>query len=242
MSSSKSMGFPTSAKVQSNYADKVKQQAEGSNELHFLPVPGPQGPQGPKGDKGDKGDQGDPGTPGEKGPKGDKGKDGKDGKSYFPSYEQNVGWAKYYSIEPSEFSTGITKGVDGWVNIYLKGKGEKKLESFLPTRGTSLWNSHTRKVMTPGLEIGSQVEVIIDIELTTLASNTEAWFRLMSVDGNYEVISYVASLKYQHTYDMSISQKFFVENDDLGRLGMIPQIRTDNDCLLRVKSISVSVS
>jgi hypothetical protein len=239
------MGFPTSAKIQSNYADRVKQQSENPNELQFLPVPGPQGPQGPQGVKGDKGDQGEPGIPGETGLKGDKGKDGKngqDGKSYFPVYEQNSGWAKYFSIEPSDFSTGITKGNDGWVSIYLKGKGEKSIESFLPDKSTSLWNSHTRKIMTSGLEIGSKVEVIFDIEITTLVSNTEVWSRLISVDEKYENINYIASLKYQHTYELSASQKFFVENGDIKRVGVIPQIRTDNDCLLRVRSIAVSVS
>lgn len=242
MSTSKSMGFPSSAKVQSNYAEKVKQQSENPNELQFLPVPGPQGPEGPKGPKGDKGDKGDTGDAGPKGDKGKDGKNGKDGKSYFPTYEQHVGWAKYFSVDPAEFATGISKGKDGWISLYLKGKGERSIETFLPEKNTSLWNSNTRKIMTPTLQVGSQVEVVIDIELTTLSSNTEVWSRLISVDEKFDSVFFSAYLKYQHTYDFSIVQKVFIENEDIKRVGLIPQIRTDNDCLLRVKSIAVSVS
>jgi hypothetical protein len=242
MATSKSMGFPTSAKTQSNYADKVKQQSESGNENNFIPVSGPMGPQGPKGDKGNKGDTGPAGIAGEQGPKGDKGDPGNDGISYFPVYKQDVGWVKYSSIDPSEFYTGVTRGEDGWVSVYLKGKGENKVEDFLPSKTTSLWNSSTRKVMTTGVEVGSQVDVIIDIELTTLSSNTEVWSRLISIGADLEVVNFVASLKYQHTYEFSIRHKFFVETDDIRRVGMTPQIRTDNDCLLKIKSIYVSVS
>lgn len=242
MATSKNMEFPGSAKTNSNYADKVKQQAESTSQLNFLPVPGPVGPQGPKGEKGEKGDPGIPGKDGQDGIQGKRGEKGNDGKSYLPVYEQKVGWAKYSSINPSEFLTGITKGEDGWVSIYLKGRGEEKIEKFLPERTTPLWNSNTRKIMTTGVEVGSQIKIVMDIELTTLSSNTEVWSRIISMSGDPLNTLFISSLKYQHTYDISIVHSFFVEDEDMKRLGAVPQIRTDNDCQLRLKNIFISVS
>ena len=54
--------------------------------------------------------------------------------------------------------------------------------------------------------------------------------------------TYVGSLKYQFTYDLSMEHTIFLENKKMQTSGGIPQIRTDNDSTAVIKSIHISVS
>jgi hypothetical protein len=49
-------------------------------------------------------------------------------------------------------------------------------------------------------------------------------------------------LKYQYTYEMSVTQSVFIETESDKASGAIPQLRTDMDALARLKSIHISVS
>ena len=49
-------------------------------------------------------------------------------------------------------------------------------------------------------------------------------------------------LKYQYTYEMSVTQAVFIENESDKTSGAVPQLRTDMDALARLKSIHISVS
>ena len=56
------------------------------------------------------------------------------------------------------------------------------------------------------------------------------------------VVTFAGTLKYQFEYDMSVTQKFYVENDLIRLGGAVPQIRTDLNALIEMKSIDISVS
>jgi hypothetical protein len=245
MAVSKSMDFPGAKK--SSYAAQVEQSQSVSyqeNTLSFLPVPGPVGPQGPKGDKGEPGQQGTPGKDGEKGPKGDKGAsgtNGKDGLSSLSSAGQQAGWGAYYNKNQKQIKLGVSQGDDGWVNLIIDGKGNETNELFLPTNSVSLWNPNNYRLNFKSLKVGSQVFIKYNFELTTHSSNTEVWVRTIFPQANYEVSNFVASLKYQHTYDMSVSQHIFLEDESIINSLAIPQIRTDYDASMVVQSIYISV-
>lgn len=248
MAVSKSMDFPGAKK--SGYAAQVEQNQSinyQENTLSFLPVPGPVGPQGPKGDKGETGQPGPSGKDGEKGQKGEKGasglngKDGKDGLSSLSSAGQQAGWASYYNKNKKQIKLGVSQGDEGWVNLIVDGKGNETKETFLPNNSVSLWNPNNYRLNFKSLNVGSQVFVKYNFELTTYASNTELWVRTIFPDARYEVSNFVASLKYQHIYDMSVSQHIFLENEDMVQSLAIPQIRTDYDASMIVQSVYISV-
>lgn len=234
------MDFPPSKKT--NYAAQVKQSQEHStlDSISYVPVPGPSGPQGPQGLKGDKGEKGDKGDKGDQGPKGDKGKDGKDGETYLPVYGQKRGWAIYESKNPTEIKLGATRGEDGWVNVWVDS--DIVNEKYLPENGVSLYNKETRRINLKNLKLGTEVSIVYDFEITTLSSNTEVWVRSLFPDSERSAVSFAASLKYQYSYDLSVFQKISIQSEVDKATGLIPQMRTDYDSLVKLKSISISVS
>jgi hypothetical protein len=243
MAVSKSMDFPGAKK--SSYAAQVEQsQGAGyqENTLSFLPVPGPTGPQGPAGRDGKDGLPGQPGSEGpegKQGPKGEKGSNGKDGISSLSSSGQQAGWASYTSINSSNIRLGATQGIDGWVNINMNTS--ESFENFLPKGCVSLWNQHAKMLNFKGLEIGAQVFVTYNFELTTFSPNTEVWIRTFFPSNEQEVAQIIGSFKYQHTYNLSVTQQLFIENQKMWGNGAIPQIRTDYDASVVLNSVYVSV-
>lgn len=232
MATSPNIDFPTSG-----YASKVKASKE-IEEPQFFPVPGPQGPPGPPGPKGERGTPGES-IKGDKGDPGPAGKNGKDGKSYFPKYNQNSGWALYKNSRDISFPTGATRGKDGWVTIYLEDMAS--IEDFLPDGSVSLYSIETRKINTKGLQVGSQLSITYDLEITTFSSNTEVWTRSSFLSADNSFTNFSANLKYQHTYDLSVIHTLTVRSEMDRLAGIIPQVRTDLDSIVKLKSLYISV-
>ena len=241
MAVSKSMDFPGAKK--SSYAAQVEQSQSTftpDNTLSFLPVPGPVGPQGPAGRDGKDGERGLQGLEGPQGPKGERGASGKDGKSSLSSAGQQAGWASYFNKKESEIRLGITKGDEGWVNVFLSSNGDS-YEKYLPKEAVSFWNDNSRMLNFRGVNIGSQAFITYNFELTTYVTNTEVWIRTFFPNHDKEISQFVASLKYQHTYPISVTQQIFIEKERMWQSGAYPQIRTDYDASVVMKSIYVSV-
>jgi len=242
MAVSKSMDFPGAKK--SSYAAQVEQSQAFptvDNALSFLPVPGPVGPQGPAGRDGRNGEQGLQGPQGEPGPKGDRGPAGVNGQSSLSSSGQQAGWASYTNTIDKPTKLGISQGDDGWVTLILDTKDKSQNEKYLPEGCTSLWNSHQRALNFHGIKEGSQVSVTYNFELTTYSSNTEVWLRTYFATNDQEFVQFVGSLKYQNTYNLSVTQKIFIENHAMWGNGAVPQIRTDFDASVIFNSVYVSV-
>lgn len=239
MAMSKSVDFPSASK--NSYAAQVAQSkmAPEENSLTFLPVPGPVGPQGPAGRDGKDGLPGPQGSQGEVGPRGPKGPAGEDGKSSLSSSGQQAGWGSYFTQSPISIRLGAMQGTDGWVSLYITD-GDKD-ETFLPKDCVSLWNPHSRMLNFKGLKIGSQVFVTYNFELTTFTQNTEVWVRTFFPSHEKEIAQLIGSFKYQHTYNISVTQQIFIENQKMWGNGALPQLRTDFDASVILNSIYVSV-
>jgi hypothetical protein len=242
MAISKSMDFPNSQKI--SYAEQVQQNQNNNsveNTLSFLPVPGPQGPAGPQGVKGDAGPQGPAGKDGKDGKDGAKGPMGPAGKSYSPPYDQEVGWVSYGNQKDKNFFLGADKGDDGWVQVFIDGLGPKTNKLYLPKNSVELYNSELRKINLRQLALGAQVDITYNFSLTTFSNNTEVWARSFCVSPDLSPTSFVASLKYQYEYDLSTTHRVFIQNEQQRNNGIIPQIRTDLDAMVNMKSIVISV-
>lgn len=242
MAVSKSMDFPGAKK--SSYAAQVEQsQSTGlpDNTLSFLPVPGPVGPQGPAGRDGKDGKEGPEGPEGKQGPKGIQGPAGKDGLSSLSSSGQQSGWASYTNTIAKPIKLGISQGDDGWVTLLLDTKDKYQNETYIPKGCTSLWNSHQRALNFHGIKEGSQIFVTYNFELTTYTANTEVWLRTYFASKDQEFVQFVGSLKYQNTYNLSVTQNVFIEDQAMWGNGAVPQIRTDFDAAVILNSVYVSV-
>jgi hypothetical protein len=235
-----SMDFPAPSKKK--YSDNITEQLPGELLGNYIAVPGPQGPTGERGPKGDKGDRGEQGLQGPQGPQGYPGKNGKDGRSLLSPSEQNIGWACYDNKDKKTIRLGASKGEDGWVKFGVDTEGNNTNELFLPRESVGLWNPNTQRFNFKTLNIGSIITICYKIELTTYANNTEVWFRTFVDNSDNYPTTYVGSLKYQFDYDLTMEHTLFLENRSMQTAGGIPQIRTDNDASLTVKSIHISVS
>jgi hypothetical protein len=238
MSVSKNMDFPSSKK--SSYSQLTQQAQPVENSISYIPVPGPQGPKGDPGYAGVRGDRGERGEKGDAGPKGDAGKNGKDGKTYMPVYEQDAGWAKYGNSDTNQVRLGATRGQDGWVSFSVDRA--PSIEKYLPRDAVSLYGGDTKRLNLKGLKVGSRLDVTYTFEVETFSSNTELWCRTYFPGTERDVTTLMGVLKYQYTYEMSVTQSVFVETEADKTSGAIPQLRTDMDALARLKSIHISVS
>ena len=235
MAISKNMDSPYNKKT--NYANQVKESVEQTTA--YIAVPGPQGPQGLQGPKGESGLQGIQGPPG---PKGEKGKDGKDGISILSPSEQNLGWAYYENLNNAYQSTGIDAAEDEWVNLKIDLNHKKTNEYFLPKGHISLWNAQAKNLNFKNLNVGAIVKIVYNLEINTFVNNTEVWVRTLVSDESLSPTHFIGLLKYQYLYDLSCEQTVFVSSKILQGVGGSPQVRTDNPCEIRLKSLYVSVS
>lgn len=242
ISISKNMDFPVNKKT--GYAAQVQQAQMHPAEsgIAYLPVPGPQGPQGPKGQPGNPGKDGEPGKSGKAGEKGPQGIPGKDGKSYFPKYEQSAGWGSYEDLNGKTFKLGFSNGVDGWVSVFLEPKSINSYEKYLPEGNVGLYNPSSRKINLRHLNLGSQVQISYNFEVTTFHNNTEIWFRSIFPGSEESVTSFVANLKYQYTYELSATHSLVLKTEQDKSSGIIPQMRSDLDAVAKLKNIYVSIS
>lgn len=238
MSVSKSMGFPEGSKTSDGYASKVLQQSNESSQSNivYIPVPGAPGERGPTGNKGEIG------PPGPPGPKGDTGAKGKDGQSLVSVSGQQPGWASYHNKNIFAYSLGISRGDSGWVSLAVDCLGKYSNSQYLPALSTELYNKDAGMLTFRGLKIGSIVKVTYNVELETYVNNTELWMRSSFVGMDHSVVKFIGCFKYQHVYNFSIDQEFYIEDKALWSSGLIPQARTDFDASIKIKSIYVSVS
>lgn len=236
MALSKNIEFPSSAK--SGYASQVKKSQQpimAAPEVLAIP-----GPPGPKGEKGDRGEVGPRGPQGARGPKGDSGEPGKDGISIISKSGQQPGWGEYLESGTSSIRLGATRGSDGWVNLNFSNQSIIKNEKHLPDNITTLYNEESKKINLRGLNLGSVVTIIYSFHVDSQVANTEIWCKSQMSDK--EFVSFVANLKYPFSYELSASHTITIENDAQKLFGVVPQIRSDYDAILKLKSITILVS
>lgn len=235
------MDFPGTSK---KYSETVNQEYQLDQPLSYIAVPGAQGERGPKGDTGPMGPegiQGPKGDPGKPGKDGKNGKDGKSGESSLSPSGQRLGWALYKNLSNSATQLGATKGNDGWVRIRVDSEASSSEEQYLPENNVSLYNPSTQKINLRGLKLGSIITIRYDIEITTFSNNTEVWFRSIIEDIGFGPTTFAGNLKYQFPYDLSLEHTIFLENEKIKNAGIFSEILTDNECLMKVKNLYISV-
>lgn len=235
------MEFPGRSK---KYSDNLSQINKTESAPVYIAVPGPQGEKGPKGDTGDKGKdgrqgpKGDPGNPGKDGRNGLNGKPGIDG---ITKSGQKPGWAVYDNLNKKYIRTGATKGNDGWVQFSSDCLGPLTNENYLPENNVSLYNKLTQRINLKGLKVGSIITIRYDISLVTFSNNTEVWLRTFIPGHDKHPTIFIGNLKYQFDYDLSLEHTFFLENETMKKDGAFPEILTDADADLSVRSIYISI-
>ena len=249
MSISKKSEIPgMQSKPKYGYADAAAETVIETNnpsvpDIDYRILVGPPGPQGLTGRAGERGPKGDKGDTGEKGPKGERGPTGetiyvnKEGTETQPT---KSGWAYYENLNQKQIFLGLDKGDEGWVNLLNDSKGQT-IEKHLPIGKVSLWNTETQKLNFKKLDIGTKVEIVYNFEIETFDNNVEVWLRTYSLP-SLNVSQFVANLKYKYIYDFSISQTMYILNEKMKRANVVPQIRTDLDSAVRVKSFTVHIS
>ena len=112
----------------------------------------------------------------------------------------------------------------------------------MPDGSVSLYSSDIRKINTRGLKVGAQLTITYEIEVVTFGSNTEVWMRSRFHGIDDSTTTFCANLKYQHNYEMTVTHTMAIFSELHKTAGIIPQIRTDLDTAVKIKSIYISVN
>jgi hypothetical protein len=247
MAISKNMDAP-----KARYAEAIKstKSTELSN-TEYIAVPGiqgekgdigPQGPPGPQGEKGDRGIPGKDGKEGKEGPQGPRGEPGRGGgEGYDSPSGQYPGWAYYQNKNKKPLFLGPDRGDDGWVDILMDDDIDNNILKFLPSGSVSLWNSVTQRINFKQLKVGARVDIRYDIALTTDTNSTEAWIRTY-IPKVESPTGYIGMLKYKYPYEMSVHQTLYVDLTKIRSEGAIIQARADNESIIFLKGMYISVS
>ena len=227
-----------------NYLDAVKSSTPQELDTQYVAVPGIQGErgdQGPKGDLGPAGPVGPKGDQGKPGPQGERGEPGKGAEGYDSPSAQYPGWAYYKNGSDRLSILGPQRGDDGWVSINFIPNLELSNESYMMKNHKSLWLSDTSMFNFKALKLGARVDLRYDFTITTDSNYTELWFRTFNEKYHNSPTSYVANLKYQYSYDMSVFQTVYIDDQRIKGYGARPQARTDSESTLWLKGIYISV-
>jgi hypothetical protein len=229
-----------------NYLDAVKS-SDPQEIKEYLAVPGIQGERGepgPKGDKGDRGDlgpQGPKGDTGKTGPQGERGEPGKGAEGYDSVSGQYPGWAYYKNKSNRSTQLGPQRGDDGWVSINFNPEYEKSSNIYMPKGSNELWQTDMNMFNFKSLKLGAKVDIRYDFTISTESNYTELWFRTFNEKYENSPTSYVANLKYQYSYDMSIFQTLYIDSQRIKGYGARPQARTDMESQIVLNGIYISV-
>lgn len=119
--------------------------------------------------------------------------------------------------------------------------GDDTNEKYLPADSVALYNPVSRRINLKHLKIGSQISITYNFEITTFNANTEIWARSLFINSGLLNTSFVANLKYDYTYDFSVTHAMALslEIDKIG--GIVPQLRSDHTATAIIKSIFVSI-
>ena len=232
--------FPIVRKKPSPYEkeQKLPKDFSTADGPQYIAVPGPAGPQGPRGEKGPPGE----GKEGPEGPAGAKGTPGKDGATYLPVYGQKTGWARYGNKNLEQLALGSNRGKDGWVSFHIDTKGKETKEDFLPEKSVSLYNGSAKRINTKPLQIGTRLTITYDFDISTLAANTEIWLQSLFPTSGKAYTSFVAMLKYEYDYSLTVTQHVTVDTEGDRADGIVPRVRSDNNCIFIPRSITISIS
>jgi len=249
MSISQRVDIPGKANHNKSYAEAVESLQLSENPIpQYIPVAGPQGPQGPQGargaegPKGDKGEKGERGLKGDKGDSGENGRDGKDGKDAIPPSGQLPGWASYINKDTTCNIVGLSRGNDGWSQVVIDKRNILINKDFLPKTSVDLWNVETQRLNFKRLKVGAKVSVTYDFNITTYSNNTEIWIRTVFPESNISYTQFVANLKYQYSYDFSVTQHIYLNTEKMTIESPLVEVRSDFDSEFLIKSITVHVS
>lgn len=213
----------------------------------YIPVPGMNGEKGEKGPKGDPGEKGETGPQGPKGdigkpgPQGPRGEPGKGAEGYDSPSGQYPGWAYYKNNSSRVTNLGPERGDDGWVSINFNTDPTFYVEDYIPKNLTSLWLPDVGIFNFKGLKIGAKVDIRYDFTITTSSNYTDLWFRTFNEKYENSPTSYVANLKYQYSYDISVLQTIYIDSQKVKSYGLKPQARTDLESSILLKGIYLSI-
>ena len=87
-----------------------------------------------------------------------------------------------------------------------------------------------------------KIDIVYGLEITTFGNNTELSLRSYFPNSETEIVSYIGNFKYQYTYETSVTQTIFLNAERDRISGFVPQLRSDLDCVARLKYLQIYVS
>lgn len=161
----------------------------------------------------------------------------------IPTDLPRLGWANYSDYSSSVVAQSITSST--WTTLANDGLGAQTNTDYLPTGVISLWNPGPDQLDFSDLPLGSEVELRLNMNITTSAANQAVLGRLSLAIGHgsaYTLPTFNQQFKSAGTYGVSIYTGLFIGNEFTRDYPGEIQIWTDASATVRVSGWYIKVT
>lgn len=161
----------------------------------------------------------------------------------IPTDIHRVGWANY-----NDYATTITPQAISsttWTKITCDALGSLTDESYLPAGVATLWNSSTDQFDFTDLNLGSTVDIRIDLDVTTSSANQYVATRIVYGEGDPDEYSIgIATIHYKTsgTYNLVSYSGAYIGNTLTKDNPAQIEIYSDASCTVMVKGVYIRVT
>ena len=145
------------------------------------------------------------------------------------------GWFDYNDLATSTTPISITGGA-GYTDLTNDGLGAQTTKEYAPIGVSDLWDTSINSVILSDLKLGDQVDIRVEIEITTSSVNTEVESELFLGSAIPYSIGLIPPTNYKNTgtYKMTSYKGIYIGNTDtLNNIGKI-KFKSDQNCDVEV--------
>jgi len=148
-----------------------------------------------------------------------------------------MGWVDYNDLNTSTNPISVIGGLD-FVDITNDGEGAFTNVNYLPSNITSIYNENTNEFNWTQLKLGDTIDIRLDLEITTISTNTEIdIYLLMSIGQNPYPTPFVTEKNYKTvgTYNINVLNGIYMGDLNTFNGPAKFQIKSDKTCTIKVR-------
>lgn len=152
------------------------------------------------------------------------------------------GLIDYHDLATASTPISVTGGA-GFTKLTNDGLDTETNKNFKPTGVTELWDVAISKFDFSGLVLGDQIDIVIDIEITTTVVNQEVDIELLLGDGGTNYTLPVETIEKSVTGVLKASPYYSFYMRDANTLSNTGQIgvKSSDDCSVKINNFYIRV-
>lgn len=138
--------------------------------------------------------------------------------------------------------TPINYTASSVISIPCDGLDQYSYYNFKPYNVTNLWNTITNRFTFSELAIGDEIEIAVELVITTLSANTLIeCYMTFDIGGNpYDKVFTPVYYKTTGTYTLSVHKKMYIGNTGTKNNPGAVYFKADGNCTIKVNGIYIT--